>query len=293
MLHYENKNPKVSIGFPVYNGEQTLKKSLDSLLSQTFTNFELIISDNASTDMTSEICKEYSKKDKRISYFGQKNNIGAYRNFYFVLENAKNEYFMWAAADDTWEPTFLEKNIQVLESNSNMVGSISNVKFFGKDASRYEGKNPTRTSSKYRYVRSITGTYEEKFSFYFKFMQSTMVYAVFRTNSLKKSIGSFRIPWDLSIILSVLKYGDLYVVDDILLHRHVGGHSQSNLIKSLQNEGFSRLEIAFMFVPFMKWCKELFGTKFILKNLPTFIHLHYRGYSRILLDQIRQLKKEI
>ena len=82
--------PKVSIGMPVYNGEQFLHKRIDSLLAQTFQNCELIISDNASTDSTPSICNEYSKKDKRIRYFRQERNMGVIWNFNFVLDQAKS-----------------------------------------------------------------------------------------------------------------------------------------------------------------------------------------------------------
>ena len=118
--------PKVSIGLPVYNGEKFLKKRLDSILSQTLETFELIISDNASTDSTSDICKEFASNDTRIHYFRQENNIGAIRNFKYVLDKALCDYFIWASVDDIWLPEFLEKNIKVLENDKNVVGSIGN-----------------------------------------------------------------------------------------------------------------------------------------------------------------------
>lgn len=97
----QNKHiPKVSIGMPVYNGGRFIRKALDSLLAQTFTDFELIISDNASTDATQEICMEYAARDNRIGYIRQPINMGGFLNFKFVLEQAKGEYFKWCAADD-------------------------------------------------------------------------------------------------------------------------------------------------------------------------------------------------
>ena len=92
--------PSVSIGMPVYNGETYIREALDSLLQQTFTDFELIISDNASTDGTGVICKEYAFGDSRIRYIRQATNLGAVGNFEFVLNEARGEYFMWAAHDD-------------------------------------------------------------------------------------------------------------------------------------------------------------------------------------------------
>jgi len=92
--------PAVSIGMPVYNGEAYIREALDSLLGQTFIDFELIISDNASTDGTEIICRGYASGDSRIRYVRQDRNVGAVGNFEFVLNEARGEYFMWAAHDD-------------------------------------------------------------------------------------------------------------------------------------------------------------------------------------------------
>jgi len=108
------KTPQVSIGMPVYNGEPFIREALDSLLAQTFTDFELIISDNASTDGTEVICREYELKDDRIRYVRQAENRGPTANFQFVLDEAVGEYFMWAAADDRRHPDFVDLAVKVL-----------------------------------------------------------------------------------------------------------------------------------------------------------------------------------
>jgi len=131
------KNDKVSIGMPVYNGGKTLRTAFDSLLSQTFTDFELIISDNASTDETKNICLEFEKKDKRIQYIRQKENKGAAYNFKFVLDKSRGEYFMWAAADDYWFPDFIKENLQNLQKKDQFAGSISKVIFKDKSGNIY------------------------------------------------------------------------------------------------------------------------------------------------------------
>lgn len=107
--------PKVSIGMPVYNGEQFIRKALESLLAQTFKDFELVISDNASIDKTEDICREYYVRDERICYIRQHKNTGAARNFFFVLDQAHGDYFMWAAADDLWDPEYIEKCVKCLD----------------------------------------------------------------------------------------------------------------------------------------------------------------------------------
>lgn len=99
--------PKVSIGLPVYNGGKYLAIALDSLLRQTYSDFELIISDNASDDNTELICRKYMEKDERIKYIRQVKNTGCYRNTQVVLDMAQGEYFMWASHDDIWQENWL------------------------------------------------------------------------------------------------------------------------------------------------------------------------------------------
>ena len=110
--------PKISIGMPVYNGEKYIREALDSLLAQTFTDFELIISDNASTDNTEKICREYMSIDNRISYLRQVKNVGAVANFDFVLAQAKSSCFMWAAHDDVWDKEYLNSGLLLLSDEN-------------------------------------------------------------------------------------------------------------------------------------------------------------------------------
>jgi glycosyltransferase involved in cell wall biosynthesis len=107
----------VSIGLPTFNRASLIKKALDSLLAQTYGNFELIISDNCSTDETEKVCREYAIKDKRISYIKQKENIGLIANSLFVLTCASGEYFMWACDDDWWDTKFIELLKKPLDEN--------------------------------------------------------------------------------------------------------------------------------------------------------------------------------
>lgn len=123
-MQTNNTKPKVSIGMAVYNGERFICRALDSLLSQTFTDFELIISDNASNDSTGNICQMYAAKDSRIKYTRQEDNQGALFNFNFVLEQAQSEYFMWAAHDDFWDNSFIEKIINKFDEKDDGVVAV-------------------------------------------------------------------------------------------------------------------------------------------------------------------------
>lgn len=122
------KSPRVSIGMPVYNGEKYIREALDSLLVQTFTDFELIISDNASSDDTQAICEEYARRDKRVRYVRQSENIGMVANFQFVLDGAIGEYFMWAAHDDIWSPNWLEELLPLIAKQDVVLAFGASVK---------------------------------------------------------------------------------------------------------------------------------------------------------------------
>jgi hypothetical protein len=111
----------VTIGMPAYNGGRYLAKSLDSLLNQDYPNWELVISDDCSTDETESIAGEYALKDKRIRYVRQETNLGEMANFNFTLRQAQGPYFMWAADHDLWDPTFISRCVAGLEADPSAV----------------------------------------------------------------------------------------------------------------------------------------------------------------------------
>jgi glycosyltransferase involved in cell wall biosynthesis len=118
----------VSIGLFVYNGERFLEETLDSILNQTFADFELIISDNASTDRTGEISQAYARRDRRIRYYRGEKNMGAGWNVRRVYELAAGKYFKWAAADDLLAPEFLQRCVEALESDAGCVVAYARTK---------------------------------------------------------------------------------------------------------------------------------------------------------------------
>ena len=106
------QTPEVSVGLPVYNGERYLANALERLLGQEFGDFELIISDNASTDGTEEICRVFAGKDRRIRYFRNEKNIGLAANHNRTFELSKGTYFKWAAHDDDFPSTMLARFVK-------------------------------------------------------------------------------------------------------------------------------------------------------------------------------------
>ena len=110
-------NPAISVGMPVYNGEPYIEEAIKATLNQTYGNFELIISDNASTDKTEEICRDYASRDNRIRYVRNQENIGAANNYNQLFRLSTAKYFRWFNADDLCKETLHELCHQTMEEN--------------------------------------------------------------------------------------------------------------------------------------------------------------------------------
>lgn len=115
-----SSTPRLVLGMPVYNGEKHICETLDSILAQTVTDFCLVISDNASTDATEAICRNYAKRDDRIRYYRQSENLGFARNFSFVFQPEGAAYFKWVAHDDLLKPTYLQRCLELLEQDASL-----------------------------------------------------------------------------------------------------------------------------------------------------------------------------
>jgi glycosyltransferase involved in cell wall biosynthesis len=119
--------PTVSIGLPVYNGEEFIRKAIDSHLEQTFDDLELVICDNASSDSTSDICQKYATEDKRVKYFRNEQNIGASANFRKVFQLSSGQYYKWTCVDDYFASTYLEQCKKVLDDHPEVVVACAKV----------------------------------------------------------------------------------------------------------------------------------------------------------------------
>ncbi len=285
-----NSEKTITIGLPVYNGGKTIQNALDTLLSQSYKNFELIISDNASTDETESICLEFAKKDKRIKYYRQPKKINVLENFNLVLEKSNSEFFMWAGSDDIWHPEFIKKNLHTLQINENAIGSTSEIEFFYKDWSKDDFKRFKNTSilKKYQLVHPITGTYENKVNFLFTFNHSQCIYGLFKTDVLKKSIVKKNIgSVDYAILLNILKYGDILVVDELLKYQsrsHKEKGIEKLLFSSRRKQNYGLISCLFPFASLTLWCAKNLGVKIFLKNINRFVKMNYRAERLIFLE---------
>lgn len=116
-----NRQPRVSLGVPVYNAANYLAEAIDCALAQTFEDWELIVADNASTDDTPSICEQYVSRDPRIRYLRSAENRGAAWNFNRAFEQSRGEFFKWAAHDDLFAPTFLERCVAAFDATPEAV----------------------------------------------------------------------------------------------------------------------------------------------------------------------------
>lgn len=151
--------PKVSIGLAVFNGEKYLEEAVDSILAQTFTDFELIISDNASTDLTDKICRRYAELDSRIRYYRNPTNIGGANNENQTFKLARGEYFRWAAHDDVCAPELLERCVEILDRDDTVVLAHSKIIKIDQDGSNIGllDQDKARSSNASDRFRDLTG----------------------------------------------------------------------------------------------------------------------------------------
>jgi glycosyltransferase involved in cell wall biosynthesis len=261
-------SPSVSIGLPVYNGAATIGRAIIALLGQTFSDFELIISDNGSTDATEEICRDYARRDERIRYVRHPRNRGPAPNFAFVLAEARGALFMWAAADDHWHPEFLAANVEVLRADPRFIGSVSRCAMPGlADA----GTRPLRGS----FVRKVRKLIRENAG-------NSRFYGLFRTGvicrALEEGSGSF-IASDWAVTIAAARRGDFAEVDRMLMTRSTRGTSSSwaRQMDSLGVRGPSR---ALPFYGFTLWLwRNMAWWEFVacvdlilLRNLSVTVH---------------------
>lgn len=167
--------PRVTLGVPVYNGGWSIARTLDNLLAQTFADFEILVSDNGSTDDTEAICRRYAERDVRIRYVRQPRNLGPAKNFRYLVDVARGDYFLWAACDDLRSPDFLALNVAFLDEHPDYVASTC--------------PNWFEDQSSAAAVRfALQGRVEERFASFFKhcWQSHAIFYSLVRTRHLRE-----------------------------------------------------------------------------------------------------------
>jgi glycosyltransferase involved in cell wall biosynthesis len=232
--------PAVSIGMPVYNGEKYIREALDSILEQTFKDFELIISDNCSTDKTQEICREYAIKDSRVKYIIQSENIGVALNFEFVLNAAQAKYFIWAASDDFWSNNWLE----LLHSSVSQYpytaafGEIVVVNQFSQTI------NHIALEQKYNFV-GAKHLRRVKFFLYPESMgKANVIYGMYSTEVLRK-INILSYIYDYILIFDLLNNIEIKSVQNTTLYKRLHDEAIGNQPEKIN----SYLNVLKIFLP--------------------------------------------
>jgi glycosyltransferase involved in cell wall biosynthesis len=207
-----NAVPRVSIGLPVYNGQNYLSESLDALLAQSYEDFELIISDNASTDATEEICRRYAAADPRIRYIRQPHNLGGSPNQDFVFQQARGQLFKWAAHDDLYGKDLLARCVEVLDQHPEVVLCHADMAYVDADGDiihRYDYTMATASSSAPERFRSLLFT-----------DGGDDEYGVIRTDVLRKvrPCDSYHNPGR-PFVAEIALHGPFYQVPELLYFR--------------------------------------------------------------------------
>jgi glycosyltransferase involved in cell wall biosynthesis len=214
--------PSVTVGMPVYNGEPYLEQAITSLLAQTYPDFELIIADNASTDRTSEICRDFERRDARVRYHRNAVNLGAALNYNRLVEMARGRYFKWAAHDDVCEPTYLERCVAALDRDPSVVVCYPKTRIIdeqGKDKGLYEDNLHLTSSRRHERFRDVV---------FRDAGECNAVFGLIRIDVLKKTalIGNY--PASDMILLSELAlHGHFHELPDALFLRR--DHPQTSI----------------------------------------------------------------
>lgn len=225
-----SSGPKVSIGLPVYNGERFLAEAIDSTLAQTFTDFELIISDNGSTDRTQDICSRYAAQDARVRYVRSETNRGVSWNYRRAFETARGQYFRWAPADDKFHPESLGHCVAVLDAHQEVVlcyplavlineaGAVTDHHSDGLDL-----RSPEVARRFYDAIRRNPLV--------------TAIYGLIRTEALRQTAIMGGFPGsDITLLAELSLYGQFLEIPRPLFYRrmHRGSSSSMTTMESVQ-----------------------------------------------------------
>jgi glycosyltransferase involved in cell wall biosynthesis len=230
--------PLLTIGLPVYNGADYLEKAMASVLAQTFTDFQLIICDNASTDNTPELCREYARADKRIVFVENGRNIGAAANYNKVVQLATGKYFAWINHDDLYHPDHLRTCVNALEQDKDAVLAYTHARHIDEhdDPLPYRFQENLGLDAARSYVRMFNyhkafraldreGTWPRLEGLYIP------IYGIIRSDVLKATplIGSF-VDSDAVLIEQLLMMGRFIEIDkDYFLKRM---HPKRSILQS-------------------------------------------------------------
>jgi glycosyltransferase involved in cell wall biosynthesis len=245
--------PKVSIGLPVYNGAKYLRSAIDSILSQTYLDFELIISDNASTDETAQICQEYASKDSRVHYFRNKENRGATANHNRVFRLSSGKYFKWASHDDILDSKFLGKCVEILDRDVSVVlchSTTGRINEFSKFLDNYEFGARVDSNKRSECFSDIISNRNNAW---------ILLLGLIRSNALKKTrlLGAYASA-DRVLLGELSLLGPFKVIHECLFFRREHSQSYTNKSQSYKDrrDWWAKIEKSAFILPYWQVFKE-------------------------------------
>ncbi|HUI65823.1 MAG TPA: glycosyltransferase [Bacteroidota bacterium] len=211
--------PRLSIGLPVFNGERYLEESITAIVSQSFTDFELIISDNASTDRTQQICLSCAARDLRVRYYRNERNIGGGNNFNRTFLLSRGEYFQWSTYDDKCGPEYLARCIAILDEHPEVVLAFSRVMEIDADGNHIgiENTHEARSEEPYERFRTLTSLEHS----------CQAIYGVIRSDVLRKTLLWLNhTDSDRTLLAELSLRGQFYQIQDpLFFRRNYSGNS--------------------------------------------------------------------
>ncbi len=258
---------QVTVGVPVYNGASTLRRAVESALAQTHKPEQIHISDNCSTDATGEIGRALAAEHATVAYTRQPTTIGPSPNFRFLLRQAKTPYFMWLAADDYLDPTYVERMLAVLESDVGLVTCVSRVLFVRSDGSSRLalGTYPLQGDTVTNLAAYLTDPSD-----------NSRLFGLHRTQRLQRAhpTGDFLIGWDWALMAGSLLHGRHAEVPEALIVRDETPHLA--YIIMIRNHARWWLE---RFIPLLPMSVDLLFRQRIPLRLPVLKALLYANIT--------------
>lgn len=222
----------VAVGIPVYNGERWLRMSIESILSQTYTDLELQISDNASTDGTEDICRDFAKSDGRIRYVRNARNVGVFRNFDLAFARTSSRYFKWCAVGDSCATNFIARAVATLEAEPEVVLVHATTGLTGKSV-----ENPEQYLAD---LHLMSNDPVERFRDYLeKVRLNNVMSGLIRSEELRKTCLNRDFPSsDQCMMAELALYGKFFQLPEELLFRRMESDSATALKSDAQMQEF-------------------------------------------------------
>lgn len=226
------QEPLVSIGMPTYNRASDMRRALQSVLAQDYTNLELVISDNASTDETQALCEEFARQDSRIRYTRQAVNRGAAANFEEVVYQARGEFYLWLGDDDWIDPAYVSQCVAFFQAHPEytLVGGVA--KYF--NAGGWHHNEDAMTLDQEDSAKRVV-------TYYRRVAENGIFYGLMRREQLMQLPLRNTLGGDWLLVASMAACGRVKTLEDVAVHRAMGGTSDS-LESVVRNSGLSKFQ---------------------------------------------------